>query len=136
MKKLLLDINILLDVVLERMPWAPEGALLLSALENGTAEGFVAAHTVPTVYYLISKDRGKAAANAAVSDILRLIRVVPLQNEDFQKAMILEMRDYEDAIQAVAALRVGCDFIVSRNSKDYRRVSIPVRTAGEVLAIL
>ena len=40
--KLLLDINVLLDVLLQRDPWAKSAAHLLTRIEEGDASGFVA----------------------------------------------------------------------------------------------
>ena len=44
MRKLLLEINILLDLYLQRQPWEAEAAILVSAVENGRASRF------PTCY--------------------------------------------------------------------------------------
>jgi hypothetical protein len=49
--KLLLDINVVLDVALNRMPFVVDAALALAAIDRGRAQGYVAAHTVTTVFY-------------------------------------------------------------------------------------
>jgi predicted nucleic acid-binding protein len=134
--KLLLDINIVLDIALRRKPWVGEAALLLSAIEEGRAEGYVAAHTIPTYHYIVAKQTGREAAVRATADLLRLVRVVPLGDADFQQALLLDLGDFEDAVQAVAALKVGADYLVTRNGEDFRGVAIPIRTAGELLPLL
>jgi predicted nucleic acid-binding protein len=58
--KVLLDINILLDVVLEREPWHPAAARLLSAVHEGHVLGFVASHTIPTIHYIVEKARDRS----------------------------------------------------------------------------
>lgn len=74
---MLLDINVLLDVVLERDPWAQPAAELLAALETNRAQGFVAAHSLPTVYYVVAKSQDRNTATTAMHDLLRLLDVVP-----------------------------------------------------------
>jgi len=134
--KLLLDINIVLDVVLERTPWVAEAALLLSAVEEGQADGFVAGHTITTLYYIVSKEKGRAAAATAVTDLLRIVRVVPLGDSDFHQALILGLEDFEDAVQAAAALKIGAAYLITRNEKDYKGAPVQARSAGEVLGFL
>jgi predicted nucleic acid-binding protein len=133
---LLLDINIVLDVALRRTPWVVEAARLLSAVEEGRATAHVAAHTVTTYYYVVSKQVGRNEAVQATSDLLKLARIIPLEGRDFLDALALNVRDFDDAVQAVAALRAGADYLVTRNAADFRGTAIPVRTAGEVLALL
>jgi predicted nucleic acid-binding protein len=133
--KLLLDINVILDVMLVREPWVSQSALLLAAVEDGRVEGYVAAHTITTIYYLVAKDKGKQVAARAVTDILRIVRVVPIASADFQQALVLGISDFEDAVQAAAALQIGADFLVTRNTKDFKTDSIEVRTPGEVLTM-
>jgi predicted nucleic acid-binding protein len=134
--KLLLDINIVLDVVLEREPWAAEAAVLLSHLERGEAEGFVASHTITTLYYIVRKEKDRRAAATAVTDLLRIVRVVPLADADYQQAIALGLDDFEDAVQAAAALNIGAEFLISRNADDFADIAVPIRTAGEILGLM
>ena len=53
MKRILLDVNILLDVLLDRPPYAESASLLWAAIENGRAAGLIPAHGVTTIHYLI-----------------------------------------------------------------------------------
>ena len=134
--KLLLDINIVLDVVLARAPWAGEASRLLSAAEQGHVEGYIAGHTVTTIFYIVAKGKGCQTASTAVSDLLRFLHVVPLGDADLQQALVLGLRDFEDAVQAAAALKIGADYLVTRNERDFQGIPTPIRTAGEVLALL
>lgn len=133
---LLIDSNVLLDVVLNRRPWAEDATGLLDAVAKGRAIGYVAGHTIPTVYYVVANERDRAAAATVVSDMLELLTVVPLDNAGFQRALGLGLRDFEDAAQAAACLEVGADSLVTRNPKDYGKAPVTLRTAGEVLALL
>ncbi len=134
--KLLLDINVVLDVMLARQPWAGEAAALLSAVESGRAECHVAGHTVTTIHSIVARAKGRQVAATAVTDLLRIVRVVPLADADFQQALVLGLGDFEDAVQAAAALRIGADYLITRNAKDFQGLPIQLRTPGEVLALL
>ena len=132
----LVDTNIILDLALGRAPHAREAALLLDAVFKGEARGYVAGHAVTTVHYLVEKERGRQTAITAVSDLLVLLEVVELGASDFQRALAMGLRDFEDAVQAAACLKVGADFLVTRNGKDFKGAPVTTKTAGEVLAIL
>ena len=46
------------------------------------------------------------------------------------------MDDFEDAVQTIAALQIGADYLVTRNGRDFNQKRVEIRTAGEVLALL
>lgn len=133
--KLLFDINVLLDVLLQRDPWAEPAATLLSKVERGEAAGFVPGHTITTIHYVVSRARDRQSAAEAVTDLLRFLEVVPIEKADFHQALILPTGDFEDAVQAAAALKIGADYIVTRDEKGFGDLSIPSVNSGEVLSL-
>lgn len=134
--KVLIDVNVVLDVILARRPWAADSALLLDAVERASITGYVAGHTITTAYYIVARNSTARKAATATTDLLRIVKVVPVGAADFAQALVLGMADFEDAVQAAAAAKVGADFIATRNEKDYRRSPIPARTPSELLALL
>jgi predicted nucleic acid-binding protein len=132
----LVDTNVVLDLVLAREPWAAEAAALLEAVASRRLSGFIAGHTITTIFYLVRRAAGLARARIAVADTLNLLTVVPLDGGDYLQALGLGLRDYEDAVQAVAALRAGVNWLVTRNPGDYKGVPVETRSAGELLALL
>lgn len=134
--KLLIDTNVVLDVVLDREPWVEDATALLDAIAGGRAEGHIAGHTVTTVYYIVERARSRSVAATAVNDLLQLLNVVPLGRADFQRALGLDLRDYEDGVQAAAGLQVGIDYLVTRNAKDFKGAPVMPRSPGEILGLL
>lgn len=134
--RLLVDLNIVLDVVLKRDPWYRDAMTLLHAVSSGAAKGYVASHAVATLYFVVNKANGRVAAVTAVTDILSICEVAPMGSQDFQRALALGFADFEDALHVAAALQTGCAYIVTRNAKDFKGSPVPVRTAGELLSLL
>jgi predicted nucleic acid-binding protein len=132
----LVDTNILLDVILDRDPWANDATALLDKIASDEAHGYVAGHAVTTIYYLVERARGRAAATTAMSDVLDILTVVPLEGTDFQRALSLGLDGYEDGLQAAACLKVGARFLVTRNERDFKGAPVTPRSAAEVLALL
>lgn len=133
---LLLDTNVLLDVVLARSPWADDAARLLDLVAGGAARGCVASHAVTTAYYVVERERHRTAAVTAVGDLLTLLEVVPVDADDFQRALALDLRDFEDAVQVAACLRAGAGFLVTRNRRDFAGAPVEIRAPGEIVAML
>jgi predicted nucleic acid-binding protein len=134
--RLLIDTNVILDVALAREPWARDGAVVLEAIGRGLADGFVAAHAVSTVHYIVEKQRDRATASTAIGDLLSLLAVAPLGTADFHRALTIGLRDFEDAIQVAAALAVDATFLVTRNERDFKGAPVACRTPGEIVGLL
>ncbi len=132
----LVDTNVILDLVLNRAPHAREAALLLDAIARERLDGYIAGHAVTTVYYIVEKEQDRTTAITAVGDLLQILTLVELGAPEFQRALAMGLRDFEDAVQAAACLKVGAEFLVTRNARDFRGAPVTARTAGEVLAIL
>ena len=134
--KILLDLNVVLDVLLEREEWVEEAAHLLAAAERRQLEAYVAGHTITTAHYNVGRDRSKKVAATAVTDLLRILEVVPVEKADFAQALVLEFSDFEDAVQTACAMKIGADYLVTRNEKDFKGSPIPILPPGAVLALL
>jgi len=130
------DINVVLDVLLDRRPWVTHSARLLDAAERKVFTGYVAAHTITTAHYLVAAAAGRTKAATAVTDLLRIFQVVPIDAADFAQALVFGMPDFEDAVQASAAAKVGADYIATRNGKDSKASPVKARTPGELLALV
>lgn len=134
--KILIDVNVVLDVLLARTPWAADSALLLDAAERGKITAYVAGHTITTAYYIVARNSSPRKAAIAVTDLLRIIKVVPVDSADFAQALVLGMTDFEDAVQATAAAKVGADFVATRSEKDYKKSPIKARSPSGLLGLL
>jgi predicted nucleic acid-binding protein len=134
--KLLLDINVLLDVLADREPFAEDAALVLSLVEEGKAEAVIAAHTVTTLFYFLDRDLGSRSARRALIDLLRLVSVVPVDHDRILQALALGWKDFEDAVQAACAAKADAEFIVTRDKKGFARSDVQAITPAELLIVL
>lgn len=69
--KVLLDVNIVLDVLLAREPWRGDAEAVWAACDAGGAAGHLAAITVTTVFYLVEKSTPKGKAIEAIDVCLK-----------------------------------------------------------------
>lgn len=132
--RVLIDLNVVLDLIQDRPPHADE--TVLSKVSAGRAEGFAAAHEVATLFYVMRKHSGRVAALAAVEWILANLKVLAVDEQALQQAMELPMADFEDAVIAWLAEEHGLDLICTRNVEDFHLSPVPTATPTEVLAAL
>ena len=118
--KVLVDANVVLDVLLDRQPHFAASAAVWSASETGVAQGLLSAHAVTTIHFLIRKEQGAAKARQALNLLLRVFGVARVDEGIVREAFELHLSDFEDSVTAVAALRAGCDLIVTRDPKGFR----------------
>jgi len=134
--RLFFDVNVVLDVLTARKPWAADSGTAMSLLESPEVDGWIAAHTVTTLHYLTSRHLDRDRANAAMLDLLNLFSIATVDESALLQALSITAPDFEDAVQAVCALRVGADYFITRNAKDFRGLGLHVLTPSELLALL
>lgn len=130
--RLLLDINIFLDVVFQR-PGEPASSTLIAACGK-QHEAWLAWHSVATLAYLIERQQSAEQARAFLSELLTWARVANTGHDDAQRALDWPMADFEDALQAAAALACGAAYVVTRNGRDFIGSPVPAITPEEFLA--
>jgi predicted nucleic acid-binding protein len=134
--RVLLDINVVIDVLTNRPPFADDAAALLALVERKEVEGLIAAHTVTTLHYLLSKHLGKAQARRILSDLLHILRVVSVDEDRLRHALALNWPDFEDAVQAACADTADADCLITRDKKGFKKAPVKTLTPAEFLALL
>ncbi len=134
--KILFDTNIVLDVLMDRLPHSDVAVELFSKVEDGTIIGYLCGTTITTVFYLAAKTVGAARAQEEIKKLLGLFEVAPVNRHVMESALMLDFNDFEDAVIHEAACHMGVDAIVTRNQKDFKKSRIPVYSSEEMAKIL
>jgi predicted nucleic acid-binding protein len=136
MKKYLLDTNVLLDLFLNRLPWAADMAVIWDAHHQGQIKAFVAAFAVPTIFYIVRKQAGLATAQAVLQACLSTLDIAPVVQATLLSAQSFAGPDFEDDLQIACAVQTGVDGIVSRDPRGFAASPIPVITPADLVALL
>jgi len=127
--KALIDLNVLLDVTLNRPAFVKESALAFGNLvSRRTGQCFVAQHAVTTLFYIVRKQCGVERARLTVRRVLKVLKVIPASRQTLIEAADARYADYEDAVSFLSAAATGCDLILTRNPKDFALSPIPAKT--------
>jgi predicted nucleic acid-binding protein len=134
--KVLIDLNVLLDVVQKREPHYAASAAVLSCVVRKDVEACLPGHALTTIHYVVGRSRDRKKADEVVDWLLGAFDVVGEGKEEFLRARRLPMGDFEDAVVASAAERGGCDCVVTRNVADFRGSPVRALTPEEFLGVL
>jgi predicted nucleic acid-binding protein len=129
---MLFDTNVVLDVLLDREPFATIGAHLFSHVERGTLPGHLCATTVTTVHYLSQRALGVGQARQKIRNLMQLFEVAPVNRVVLEAALASRLADFEDAVLHEAALHAGAEGIVTRDPTGFKGARLPVYTPDEL----
>lgn len=131
--RLLLDINVILDVILERPGETASSDLIATCSQQNQA--WLAWHSVATLSYLIERQQNAKAARLAITELLTWAKVATTGHSDALQALHRTMADFEDALQASAAMACGANYIITRNVRDFAVSPVPAITPEKYLAL-
>lgn len=134
--RVMIDLNVVLDVLQKRDPFYEAAAALLAAAETGRVQGYLAAHSVTTLFYLIQKGKSASEARAAITNLLQFLSIGPIDQTTIEQALNLDYPDFEDAVQMMSAVQCKADYLITRNIKDYDPALLPVVKPPDFLATL
>ena len=133
--RVLVDTNVVLDLLIDRAPFAGPAARLFSLLEQGAMSGHLCATTVTTVHYLVARARGGAAADEAIERLLALVDIAAVNRTVLLDAVRFAFADFEDAVLHEAARHAGIEVIVTRDQAGFRSGGLTVYTPEEFLGV-
>lgn len=136
MTRYLLDSNVILDLLLNRPPWAADSAALWDAHRQGQIRVWIAGFSVPTIFYVVRKQAGVVAARAAVHACLNTLDLVATDQAALLSAQAIGGSDFEDDLQIASAVLASVDAIVTRDPKGFAASPIPVITPADAVAAL
>lgn len=135
-RRVLVDTDVILDLLLARQPFFPAATLLFVAFQEGRLEGHISSLAFSNLFYLLRKQVPGPEAVAILRKLRLVSRVLPVDEKIVDLALASTFADFEDAIQYFAAMEKGMDAIVTRNWRDYKASQIAVMNAEECLELV
>ena len=131
--RLFIDSDIVLDILLQREPFYVFGQKLLNRCENKAIEISTSALVIANIYYIIAKALGRTEAIDNLKKLMKILKVLPFDEDCITLAMNSNFNDIEDAMQHFMAIQNHCDVIITRNLKHYKKSLLPVLSAEQYL---
>ena len=132
---LLIDSNVILDMVQHREPFFCESKEIIAECIRQSHFGFVTAHSLCDIYYILRKDMSVEQRLKLVNMFCQFFTVIPETASDF--TAVTEnpnTDDLEDGLQQQCATRLNLDYIVTRNIDDFKTSAVPAIEPGQFLS--
>ncbi len=136
MRKIFIDTNILLDVILHRADFYQQAAAIWADCESRKVQGYVSAISLNNMHYIMRKMVAPDVALEYVRLVLNVFSIVPLDESILRLAVDLPQKDFEDAIQTFSAVQIKADCIVTRDKSHFSGNYMPVITPAEYADLL
>jgi predicted nucleic acid-binding protein len=131
--KIFLDTDIILDVLTKGEPFYINSAKVLTLVIEKIVPGYISAITINNIYYILRKLKHKETAKNFITEILKSFEIIPLTKDILNHANEINMGDFEDGIQFFSVLDSACDFLITRNDKDYPIPGIKIITPAKFI---
>lgn len=133
MKKVFLDTNILIDILLDRdldgisikkiAPYLKDSKVFLSTL------------SVHITFYIL-KIKPNSIMHKSAVDLINTMNLVPLSNILVGISMKSNLNDFEDTLQYYSALDQNCDYILTRDIKDFEKIKKTIPSNIQIIDTL
>lgn len=135
--RILVDTNIILDVLLKREPHNKAAQVILTKCADREIMGYLAAHSIPNIFYVLRKDYSQEERRKFIKNLCEIFRISDLNAEKIVSAIDNEQfLDFEDCLQEECAAAETVDYIVTRNSGDFKLSRVKVIEPDEFVKLL
>ena len=135
--KILVDTNIIIDTLTGREPFRESAEQIFMLAANQIEDMYITASSATDIYYLVRKHlHNTEQSKNTMSKLYQLFGILDVTANDCQDALLLDMKDYEDAVISCCAKRNQMDYIVTRNIKDYEHSKVKVLLPEDLLKLV
>jgi len=135
MKRVFVDTNVILDVVLQRDGFWSDSLKVFQLAEQGKVKACVSASSITDVFYISRKKLTTPVARQVIADLLSLFEIVGVGGEDLSGALSVPIDDFEDALQAYCAGKANADVLITRDTEGFPGIEINVSTPADFTLI-
>lgn len=136
MDQVFIDTDVIIDLLIDREPFAGDAARIFTYAERGLITCYVSALSFSNIFYVVGKLAGKDEARRLIEQLEKLVEILPVDAKIIRRALSSDMEDFEDAIQNYCAGEAQLTLLISRNVKDFRKSKLAVHTPDSYLKLL
>ena len=123
--KLMIDTNIILDVLLKRDGLYEASAEIMRQCNKREHIGYITTNSICDLFYITRKSiHDKAALYDVMEKLCGIFALCEVTAHDTMLALSAHAKDFEDCLLAECAKRIGSEYIITRNGKDFKDFGI------------
>jgi predicted nucleic acid-binding protein len=137
MKHIFIDANVVIDFLADRRPFSLDAARLFDLAVKGKSKIYISAVSYNNIYYILRQSLTNNATIKLLEELAEMTEIADVTGDIIRKSFKTDFKDYEDAIQYYCALSIAkIDFIVTRDTKDFKKSVISILTPAEAVVSL
>ena len=137
MKKIYLDTNIIIDLLIERVPFSKYAIQIFKKAEEQSIVLYTSSHSIATTHYILKKYIDEKKLREILNDLIDLVNIVPVDLEILRSGLNSKYKDFEDSIQIYSANNIkDISFIVTRNIKDFKDSEITALPPEQAIELI
>jgi len=136
MRKVLIDLNIVLDMLTMRKEHKAAAAVFDKCVKR-KIKGYICSHEITTLSYFLEREKYELKKrNKIINMLLDNLSVLTAHEKILRDALHSEIGDYEDAVIDELTHNEEIDFIITRDLKDFKKSKNSIYTAIEAIEII
>jgi predicted nucleic acid-binding protein len=136
MSQIFLDTDIILDLLLERVPYHFPSMLLFEKAERKQVHLFASSVCFTNLFYILRKSYSRTDVYRMLNEIVISVNILSVDSNIVKLSLLSGLPDFEDSVQMATAAGNKMDVILTRNVRDYKNSEVPVMTPDEFLNTL
>lgn len=133
--KVYFDTNVLIDVFTNRDEESKLSIFCYRLVLHGLIKGYINAKQLSDIYYVLNKNCDNNIAFDSIKTISSLFEVVPYTAKSLINSETEKFNDIEDGSIDNCAKIFCCDYLITRNIKDFKTSSNNVLTPKEFITL-
>jgi predicted nucleic acid-binding protein len=135
MKHIFIDTNVIIDFLADQEPFSYHAGKLFELSVKGEIKIYISAISYNNIYYILRQTLTNNATIKLLEELAGITEIADVNKTIIQQSLKTDFKDYEDAIQYYCAISIPeIDFIVTRNTKDFKKSTLPILTPLEAMA--
>ncbi len=123
--RVLIDTNIILDWLLHREPFHSNAEYIVEKCMFGDVDGYLTAHMMSDLFYILRKKLSAEKRKELLILLCDTMEIISEDKETIRSALCNEQwMDLEDGLQMQCADKEEMDYIVTRNTRDFKMSKI------------
>jgi predicted nucleic acid-binding protein len=135
LKKVFFDSDIILDALLRRSPFNTAALTLMELAHKAHFKAVTSSAVFINVHYFVNK-LAPATKMESLRRLRSVVSIISVDEKIIDMALESSFKDFEDAVQYYSAEKEGCNYIITRNFKDYKNSRISVLNADQFIQML
>ena len=132
MKKVFIDTNVILDLILEREGAEYARQILQFGMES-QIRNCTSILSFANIAYVLRKYLTHKETLETLESLFDSISILSMGDQQVYRALKLDGPDFEDTLQVSCASASGCDLIITNDKRHFKDIPLPVFTSEEFI---